>query len=70
MTPNESPEQYDSISANLSYMWWCLKCQTWHGSPYCPHDNTDASFMKSAEFFTIEICPHCGQIIRQEWREK
>ena len=49
MTPNESPEQHDSTSPEITFMWWCEKCLDYHDWPHqCPYEDFD-------------YCPHCGQ---------
>lgn len=57
MDINYSPEQHDSISPEITYLWWCEKCLDYHHEPFypygCPYDD-------------IEYCPHCGQIIRRQ----
>ena len=49
---NYSPEQHDSISPEITYIFWCEKCLDYHGTCDCPYDD-------------IDYCPHCGQIIRR-----
>jgi len=50
---NYSPEQYNSISTNMTYMWWCEKCLDYHYGQYdCPYED-------------YEYCPHCGQLMRR-----
>lgn len=29
------------MSEDIAYLWFCLKCQTYHDSPYCPNDKAD-----------------------------
>jgi len=55
---------------DINYQWWCMKCQGWHYSPYCPLDRglgffpeTGVGNFDSNE--TYEICPHCGQMIKK-----
>jgi len=48
---NYSPEPYDSISPEITYLFWCEKCLDYHGTNRCPYDNLD-------------YCPHCGQLMR------
>jgi len=50
---NYSPEQQDSFSTDIAYMWWCQKCLDYHYGLYdCPYED-------------YEYCPHCGQLIKR-----
>lgn len=66
---NYHPEHFSNTSGNIVYQWWCLKCQDNHSTPYCPYD-TFTIGDDYPEFLDlidrIEICPHCGQIIKKE----
>jgi len=28
-------------NGNILYLWWCLRCQTYHHDKYCPYDCMD-----------------------------
>ena len=56
---NYSSELPDNFTGNISYLWWCEKCLSYHHYSYglygelifgCPYDNYD-------------YCPHCGQLM-------
>lgn len=53
---------------NILYEWWCPKCVAWHYSPYCPRDelvSNDFAGVIPEDFNYIQICPYCGQIIKE-----
>ena len=63
-------QEYPFKNYNITYQWWCNKCQTWHDDPSCPQDMifipTDMRALDdgTADDRTyVEICPHCGQKI-------
>lgn len=47
---------------NITYEWWCLKCQCYHYFSYCPQD-IDGSIHSPLIY---DYCPHCGQIINKD----
>jgi len=47
---NYGSEQHDSISPEVTYLFWCEKCLDYHGTNRCLYDDYD-------------YCPHCGQLI-------
>jgi len=49
---NHSPEPYDGISPEITYIFWCEKCCEYHGTDECPYDDYD-------------YCPHCGQAMNK-----
>ena len=64
MLNNGSPVQYDSVSPDIVYMWWCPKCQVNHYTPYCPMGEY-RRLANSWKDFYYESCPHCGQVIER-----
>ncbi len=66
---NYSPEQNDSMSANVT-VWWCLRCQVYHSKlSYCPFDLIPGEIKEYYDGYqdiSYECCPHCGQIIKRE----
>lgn len=66
---NESPEQHDSASANIT-VWWCSRCQAYHSAlSYCPLDFIPGEikeYYDGYQDFNYEFCPHCGQIKERE----
>lgn len=65
---NESPEQHDSFSSEITYTWWCPRCKCDHYTPYCPMAEYErlANSWRDKKY---EFCPHCGQIINKEDKE-
>ena len=67
------PEIKGKVNVNITYSWWCNKCQAWHGDPSCPFDNgmsywpadNGMNYLPTADNRTYEICPHCGQEIKK-----
>lgn len=60
---------YEQSTGNINYQWWCLKCQGYHGTPYCPWDELAEGFNSDKTFkFSYEYCPHCGQLIYHDYR--
>ena len=64
---NYSPEQFDGISGNNDYQWWCIACQAYHYDSICPkYVNQDADVKIFINNIRYEFCPQCGQLIKRE----
>lgn len=51
-------------TGNITYTWWCPKCQVDHYTPYCPIEE----YERLAKAWH-DYCPHCGQLMDQGgWR--
>ena len=55
-------------TGNITYTWWCPKCQVDHYTPYCPLEEHER-LASSWKDFGYEVCPYCSQLVNQGgWR--
>jgi len=53
LIPEIPKKVYINTAGNITYEWWCPKCNTYHwGSHECIYED-------------YEFCPHCGQLIKK-----